>query len=132
MRQPSRFEDIAKTVLIFGLLGPPIGGIAAALLAAGISGIGVIPVAMVLSYIFGFVPALLTGMIAGITRKKLPRFVFMLLVVACGTVFSWAFVALTGDVQGEPVFFEPQTIKLTTVPAAISAFVLAFFIRRKA
>ena len=131
MRRPSRFEDIGKTVLIFGLIGPPIGGLAAVFLATGTAGISAIPVAMALSYIFGFVPALLTGLVAGIARQELATTVFVVLVVASGATFSLLFTVLTGDLQGAPLFIEPETLKLTALPGAISALVLAFFNRRK-
>ncbi len=132
MRQPIRFEDMVRPVLIFGLIGPPIGGIAAALLTSGTAGFRTIPVAMAFSYIFGFVPALLTGLVAGIAIHKFNRIAFLGLVVACGALFSLLFSFLTGDAELSTLLVEPEVLKLTALPGAISAFVLAFLIRLKA
>jgi len=131
MRQSFRFEEIAKTALIFGLVGPPIGGIAVTLIAMGTAGIGTIPVAIVLSYIFGFVPALLTGLVAGIASQRLDRTGAFVMVVASGALFSLLFTVLTGDRQDAPLSIEPETLKLTALPGAISTLVLVLFIRRK-
>ncbi len=131
MRQSLQFDQIARTALIFGLVGPPIGGIAFTFIAMGTIGIGTIPVAIVLSYIAGFVPALLTGLVAGIARQRLDRIGAVLVVVASGALFSVLFTVLTGDHQDGSLSIEPETLKLTALPGAISALILVLLIRRK-
>ena len=124
-----RLAALVRSLLFFGLFGPPLGGIVFTLTATGLNGIYTLPIVMLLSYVFGFVPALLVGVVAATTSSKITGLPSILLLTACGAAFSVMFIALTGDLQNDPVSLDWDTLKLTVAPGAASAFVLACILR---
>ena len=124
-----RLEEVVKSLLLFGLLGPPIGGVVATVNATGLSNLSVLPTVMALSYIVGFVPALLVGALAAATKSSLSRWASVPLLTIGGAVFTVLFVAATSDIS---VIVDASTLKEIVLPGAISAFLLGSLYRLKA
>lgn len=85
-----KINNIGKGVLFFGFIGPPMGGLPF-VIAAVVEDyahpenfILYFLFVSIFSYLFGGIPALATGVIAGTFRKKLPRFSYSCLVGICG------------------------------------------------
>lgn len=99
------------TALTFALVGPLFGTIAFSLWGLALGGEEAEPLAGLLgtlwmlpfSYIIGFVPAAVTGLIAGIVRGRLGLLLFIAASAALGFVVSWGFATLTSsgpDLEG--------------------------------
>ena len=117
-----RLAVLVRSLLFFGLLGPPIGGVVATFIASGFGGITSLPIVMVLSYIFGLVPALLVGAVAAGSGSRITSWASVLLLTTCGAVFSVLFLMLTGD---ETAPLDSNMLKMIAAPGAVSACVLA-------
>lgn len=99
------------TALTFGLVGPLFGTIAFSLWGLALGGEQGEPMAGLLAtlwmlpfgYVIGFVPAAVTGLIAGIVRGRLGLLLFIAASAALGFVVSWGFATLTSsgpDLEG--------------------------------
>lgn len=84
---------------IFVLLGPPLGGTLIVLAESLGSNVGhaiaIIPIVL-LSYLFGGVPALVTAIIVSATAKYLMPFARLMVSVYAGGVLTMIFTAMTG------------------------------------
>ena len=117
--------------VLFGVVGPPVGSLAISvpmLLEEGASvplaehgGSAVLIVAAIgaLSYVFGLLPALLTGACAGFAHR-LPALAFVPLCAALGAALSLGF-ALLIDFGGEA----GHSLQYMAVPGALGAGVAA-------
>jgi len=101
-------SDPVKGVAYFGLLGPPCGALSWTLLTffaenplATVASIGLLSTAQITastliflslwSYLFGLIPAVLTGAVAGLLRQHLHRYRYCLLVGMVGGISSGIF-----------------------------------------
>ena len=122
-----QLAKLVRALLFFGILGPPIGAIVFSLATMGVRNLASLPVTMLLSYIFGFVPAALTGVAAAATTPNLSRFVALPLLTAIGAASSVIFILVTGEPR-----MDQETMRLVALPGAVSAFILAALYRLKA
>jgi hypothetical protein len=107
---------------LFGIVGPPVGSLAVSLpLVADEGAVAWLAVAAMaaMSYFFGLVPAVLTGIGAGFAIR-LPAVAFVPLSAALGAAFSLGF-ALLIDFGGEA----GHSLQYMAVPGALGATVAA-------
>jgi hypothetical protein len=110
--------------VLFGIVGPPVGSLAISVPlvtnnAGGWALIGVAAFAL-LSYLFGLVPAVLTGICAGFAHR-LPAIAFVPSCVALGAALSLGFAVLI-DFGGDP---GQHSVQYMAVPGALGAGVAA-------
>jgi hypothetical protein len=129
--------DAGKGALYFGVLGPPIGALAFTAMLWLMSlygepdqswnelGTGVAAVAAVFvlfSWMFGAVPAVVLGLVAGGFRPRLARWSFCLLIGLLGGLLSIGWGQLMLGVGGEHLGSDPWAFG---VPGAVSGLVVA-------
>lgn len=111
--RPAR--PIVQSVVLFALLGPLVGTLAALIVPLLVSGVlvdGSVSIAGVLAvggfvllfvlpfgYYVGIVPAAVTGAIAGLVGGRVPFVLYLVIVTAVGAIVSAAFVDLAGETR---------------------------------
>lgn len=89
-----KINNIGKGALFFGFIGPPMGGLPFVIAAAvedysnPENFIMYFMFINIFSYMFGGIPALATGVIAGAFRKKLSQFSYCCFIGICGWFFT--------------------------------------------
>jgi hypothetical protein len=104
--------------VVFGIIGPPVGSLAVSLPNATADSplviVGVAAFAL-LSYLFGLLPAVATGVCAGLLHR-LPAIAFVPLCAAMGAAISLGF-ALLIDFGGDP----SHGVTYMALPGALGA-----------
>jgi hypothetical protein len=107
---------------LFGIVGPPVGSLAVSLpMVADEGSVALLAVAAMaaMSYFFGLVPAVLTGICAGFAHR-LPAVAFVALSTALGAAFALGFAVLI-DFGGE----SGHSLQYMALPGALGAAVAA-------
>lgn len=132
-RLKHRRGDILKGALLFVVLGPPVGSLVFSAMAIGtlvpddvqtswkiVSGFEFVAAAFAMSYVYGVIPAALTGMLAGGLRKQLHKPACCLGLCAGGALLSVAIGAL----------YPAPPVPLILAPSAIAGAVVCIGIFR--
>jgi hypothetical protein len=117
--------SLLKTVLLFGLVGPLIG-LCCVILQDTAGFTVVLPsILLLLSFVFGVVPAVVTGLVAWALRYRLPRYLGGIM---CGVVGAVASV-LFWTVLPQSALPIESLARLGAVPGGIAGFIcgLAYF-----
>ncbi|WP_447730997.1 hypothetical protein [Pseudoxanthomonas suwonensis] len=101
---PFRIGQVLGSALIFGLLGPPLGGLMLGLgvlvIESGSRGIGLLLFLMLASYLLGLVPAVAGGLCAGLLRPLIGGWARVVVVAwlcaLTSTLFGLAIFGLKG------------------------------------
>jgi hypothetical protein len=108
--------------VVFGVVGPPFGSLAVSLPNATADSpwvvVGIAAFAL-LSYLFGLVPAVATGVCAGFLHR-LPAIAFVPACAVLGAGFAWGFARLV-DFGGDP----GTALPYMALPGALGAGVAA-------
>ncbi len=131
----TRGSDVVKGVIVFGALGPPLGVLLMATTSAAmhasaldplqvLAGFGNLIFLTPLAYIFGGIPAALSGVVAGLVRRLRPRALAVLLTTSAGAVASGGplFLRLSDDLE---------RVGFIAAIGACSALLLALLFTRK-
>ncbi len=116
--------SLLRTLLVFGLVGPLIGLACVAIQdPAGLTFRPYLLLAMALfAYVFGLMPALLTGLIAWTMRYRLPRYLGAPMCGVIGTLTASLFLA--------PTPYTAQSLseglQMAIVPGGIAGLVCGF------
>ena len=130
----TRGSDVVKGVIVFGALGPPLGLLLLMIpsLVRGPSPDDALDVLRAVgwllmftpgAYVFGLLPAIASGVVAGLVRTMRPRWLAVLCTALAGAAASAALGAVIGN---------PDAITRLSAIGACSALLLALLFTRQA
>ena len=127
-----RGSDVVKGVIVFGALGPPLGLLLLAIpgLVRGpppddaldaLHAVGMLLMLTPMAYVFGLLPAIASGVLAGLVRTLRPRWFAVLCTALAGAAASAALGVAIG---------RPDAITTLSAIGAVSALLLALLFTR--
>ena len=129
----TRGSDVVKGVIVFGALGPPLGVLLLVIpsLVQGpppddalevLHAVGWLLMLTPMAYVFGLLPAIASGVVAGLVRTMRPRWFAVLCIALTGAATSAALGVVIGN---------PDAIVRLSAIGACSALLLALLFTRK-